>query len=113
MPTIRQIYLIVGRDSIIEFMLGPESRMGNKISKLEMAWRHRAGGGGATARRYLDFIVDGKSLFEMISGDLIGRLGWGTSETDKESVNILLLEKQPDISNGRCLLYVCPECGDI
>jgi hypothetical protein len=82
-------------------------------SKLELGWSQRAGGGGATARRYLDFIVDGQSLFEIISSELIGRLGWGRSETDKESVNILLLKKQPDLPNGRCLLYVCPECGDI
>lgn len=87
--------------------------MDNKTSILEIAWKQRAGGGGATARRYLDFIVDGQSMFEMISGDLIGRLGWGTNEIDKESVNILLLKKPPDLPNGRCPLYVCPECGDI
>jgi hypothetical protein len=69
--------------------------------------------GGATARRYLDFIVDNRSLFKMISGDLIGRLGWGVSEDNRDSVGVLLLKKPPDLPNGRCLLYVCPECGDI
>lgn len=87
--------------------------MDNKTSKLEMVWKQREGGGGATARRYVDFVVDNHSLFELITGDLIGRLGWGANEMDRDSVDVLLLKKQPDLPNGRCLLYVCPECGDI
>jgi hypothetical protein len=87
--------------------------MDNKTSKLELIWNQRPGGGGATARRYLDFIVDNHSLFEMISDDLIGRLGWGANEIERDAIDILLLKKQPDLPDGRCLLYVCPECGDI
>src|SRR5262245_36752005 len=87
--------------------------MYNKTSKLELIWNQRPGGGGATARRYLDFIVDNHSLFEMIFDDLIGRLGWGTNEIERDAIDILLLKKPPDLPDGRCLLYVCPECGDI
>jgi hypothetical protein len=87
--------------------------MDNKTSKLELIWKLRPGGRRATARLYLDFIVDNHSLSEVISGDLIGRLGWGVNEYNRESVDVLLLKKSPDLANGRCLLYVCPECGDI
>jgi hypothetical protein len=49
----------------------------------------------------------------MISDDLIGRLGWGANEIERDAIDILLLKKPPDLPDGRRLLYVCPECGDI
>jgi len=46
--------------------------------ELELAWRDRQldGPPGRTPRRFLDFCVDGQSLYEAIGEDLISCLGW-------------------------------------
>jgi hypothetical protein len=45
-------------------------------SKLELRWRVRSGGGGRTERRYLDFLVDGISLYDrLVVGDQVGPQG--------------------------------------
>lgn len=85
-----------------------------RCATLEIRWRTREEGGGRTDRRYLDFVVDGVSLHEMLgSPDLIGGMGWGEAEGEREYINRLLLESPPDAPSGRTSLYVCPECGDI
>lgn len=84
-----------------------------KTSHLELQWRDRAGVNGRTARCYIDFVVDGKSLFQLIQADLIGRLGWLSPTAEQESIFRLLLKLPPDLKNERYLLYICPECGDI
>lgn len=83
-------------------------------SKLELVWRVRPGGGGKTERRYLDFVVDGRSLRDLLdTGDFIGCLGWLSPRADEEFVQILLRKKPSPLATGRAMLYVCPECGDI
>jgi len=45
--------------------------------ELELAWRDRQlDGAPRTPRRFLDFCVDGQSLYEAIGEDLISCLGW-------------------------------------
>lgn len=86
----------------------------NGISKLELVWRTRSGGSGKTWREYLDFVVDGQSLQDLIDpGDLIGCLGWLPEKEDANFVDRLLLKKPSILGNDRHLIYICPECGDV
>jgi hypothetical protein len=83
---------------------------------LQLKPRKRGGGGGKTAREYLDFVVSGDSLRDRLgaaAGDLIGCLGWGVPEYHQVAVEQLLLERPTELASGRHMLYVCPECGDI
>lgn len=87
--------------------------MQQETSQLELVWRTRAGGGGRTERRYLDFIVDGHSLGDTLdAGDVIGCLGWGVPEYDDDQVQVLLLKQSSPLETGRVMIYVCAECGD-
>ncbi len=84
-----------------------------KISTLELEWKHREGGGGRTERNFLDFIIDGQSLSEIIDGDFASCLGWYIPEENEKAVNQLMLKTESDLPNNRYILYICPECGDI
>jgi hypothetical protein len=67
---------------------------------------------GQTPVRFLDYVIDGESLYEQHGVDLISPLGWGRLECDEQSARRLLLEDEPDVE-GRVAVYVCPECGDL
>ena len=83
-------------------------------STLELHWRVRAGGGGSTERRYLDFVVDGASLLDRLRGpDLVSGLGCWPSEFEHESLRQLLAQAPGASPSGRVPLYVCGECGDL
>ncbi len=72
-----------------------------KTSVLRLEWKRREGGGGKTQRDYLDFVVDDKSLSEIIGGDLISPLGWFIAEENAKLVRWLLLEEPADFANNR------------
>jgi hypothetical protein len=85
-------------------------------SQLTLGWRLRPGAGNVTERRHLDFLVDGQSLFVTLQAgdyDLIGRLGWEGHAEDTAAIEQLLLQTPSPISDGRHMLFVCPECGDL
>jgi hypothetical protein len=84
-----------------------------KISILKLEWRRREDGGGATQRDFLDFVVDGESLYEKISRGNISPLGWFTEEENLKAVNRLLLKEKSELPDNRHSLYVCAECGDL
>lgn len=84
-----------------------------KISNLELKRKRREGGGGATERDFLDFIIDGESLSEKIGGDLVSCLGWSVPAQNEKAVYQIMLKANSDLSGNRYILYVCPECGDI
>jgi len=74
--------------------------------------------GSQIKRTFLDFVVDGVSLYERIGrrSDLISTL-WidppmSREEQDKAIRRLLTLDTG-DLPNGRVSLYVCPECGDL
>jgi hypothetical protein len=80
-------------------------------------YRDMGGGVHKSARRYVDFVVDGRSL-----GQLINSLGYDlvsvfTAEWEnsyfEDAKQRLLLQKDSDFPNGRRSLYVCSECGDL
>jgi len=65
---------------------------------------------------FLDFIIDGVSLYDEISKqtDYISFLGWsGRPDLEGEDIKRLLGDGEPNASEGQCTIYVCPECGDI
>jgi hypothetical protein len=82
-------------------------------SILKLQWKRREGGGGKTQRDYLDFVVDEKSLSELIGGDLVSCLGWFVPEENKKAVARLMLKADSDLPDNRFALYVCPECGEL
>jgi hypothetical protein len=80
--------------------------------QLSFAWRERRTDHHLqTPRRFLDFQVDGASLYEAIAEDRISCFGWLPAEADERFAAQLLLEEAPDL-DGRVAIYVCPECAD-
>jgi hypothetical protein len=75
--------------------------------------------GFQTRRLSVDFIVDGRSLLETLDGqqrtrsDLMGCLVAGYPEANAATRLRLLGRRKPGSPEGRVLLYICPECGDV
>jgi hypothetical protein len=75
------------------------------------------GGASRSGRRYLDFVVDGKSLGQAAKNagyDLVSvfTTEWENSYRER-AVRRLLLQEDSDFPNGRRSLYVCGECGGL
>lgn len=86
-----------------------------EIHTLTLREAHRAGGDGKTARTYSDFYVSGIRLLDLLcwhDADFIAPLGWGPVEVQQLTIAELLCCQKPSQSNGRCQLYICPECAD-
>jgi len=70
-----------------------------------------------TAREYLDFLISGiplKTLLNIETADYITLLGWMTNqEYERHILNVFTLKEKSELNNGRVMIYVCPECGDI
>jgi hypothetical protein len=61
-------------------------------------------------------LVNGESLFEQLGIaklDMVGRFSKENPDWNSESVEVFLQKRPPDLENGRVMLFVCPECGDI
>jgi hypothetical protein len=95
--------------------------MKQRYDRLDVCIIHRpaefdADGDGKHERFTVDFLVNGKSLYELLSVhklDLVGRFSQSAQAWNEESADIFLTRKSADLENGRVMLYVCPECGDI
>ncbi len=95
--------------------------MSKAYDNLDLRIIHREGtldknGVGAHERFTIDFIINGKSLYELLDVarlDLVGRFSQETEKWNRESADVFLTTQQPDLENGRTMLFVCPECGDI
>ncbi|CCH55755.1 hypothetical protein BN8_05040 [Fibrisoma limi BUZ 3] len=74
-------------------------------------------GSGKNGRYYIDFIVSGQSLEELLdqpSADRIGILGWiPNPDYERKKINEFLGLEEPELATGRTSFYVCPLCGDI
>jgi hypothetical protein len=93
--------------------------MERELSTLDLALRQRPyvkspSGTFQSARKYLDFVIDGQSLAERTRYDLVSVLckEWASEEREK-SVRRLLGEEPADFPDDRRSLLVCGECGDI
>lgn len=87
--------------------------MNVQLSSLELQWRDRSGCNEPTARCYLDFVIDERSLLQSLRVNLVGSLGWLSSDYEHNLIAQLLLQTPSNLKSGRYILYVCPECGDI
>jgi hypothetical protein len=95
--------------------------MKQRHDKLDIHIIHRpaefkADSGGKHERFTVDFLVNGMSLYDLLSVhklDLVGRFSQGAQVWNEESANIFLTKQSADLESGRIMLYVCPECGDI
>jgi hypothetical protein len=86
------------------------------MNRLDFNKQLRKIGSNQTYREYYDFIIDGtslKSLLNISDVDLISPFGWGPKELENESIAEFKLKKISDLSSGRIIIYICPECGDI
>jgi hypothetical protein len=87
------------------------------FSKLQLVALHRPGSQNGnvsiTDRWSWDFVIDGQSLNDRISDDVMGVLGGGNAAWEACVVDKLLLRGPPDIPPDRVALYICPECGDL
>ena len=84
------------------------------VNRIELVRRERIGGRGQTPRSWLDFVVDGASLADRLkAGDYIGCLGWGDTTVEASSLQQLMGNEPSELPEGRMMIYVCPECGDL
>src|ERR1700676_94227 len=93
----------------------------NRDSLLELAPLIRAAaqytdGASKSERHFLDFVVDGQSLWEALAKrhDKVSVLC--VEYPEKETANAisrLLLSEKADFPNGRRSFFVCSECGDL
>ncbi|CAB1083838.1 hypothetical protein D1AOALGA4SA_11372 [Olavius algarvensis Delta 1 endosymbiont] len=75
-----------------------------------------ANGDGKHERFTIYFLVNGQSLYEMLGVarlDLVSIFSPENQEWNQESAEVFLKTKESDLDNGRIILYVCFECGDI
>jgi hypothetical protein len=70
-----------------------------------------------TPRSFVDFVVNGVSLYEVVGRDRdLVSLIWAepTDSTGLATAVQRLLASEPgDASDGRVSLFICPECGDL
>jgi hypothetical protein len=83
------------------------------VKSIELKRSKRSGGGGQTEREYLDFMIHGVSLREMLKTTNITSLGWLPSPWAERSVLRLLGKEPSDFPDNRQSLYVCAECADL
>ena len=75
-----------------------------------------ANGTSKSERHFLDFVVDGESLWEALGerNDMVSILcaEYSADETAK-AIGRLLLNEKADLPNDRRSFFVCSECGDL
>lgn len=84
--------------------------------RLDLVRRTRTGGGGKAERSFLDFVIDGASLFDLMTErghDCITPLGWRDDASDASTLRRLRLEDPTLLGGQREPLFVCAECGDL
>lgn len=90
-------------------------------SLLELKPLVRAGitfpsGGYKSERHFLDFVVDGRSLWELLGKrhDTVSILCFEYSRDEvTKAVRRLLLTEKADLPNDRRSIFICSECGDV
>ncbi|RKZ53168.1 MAG: hypothetical protein DRR00_05730 [Candidatus Parabeggiatoa sp. nov. 3] len=88
----------------------------NKPSSISYQIIHRKGEQNQTERFSVDFIINNASLIKSLKAQnkhLMGRFVMGFTAENIKSKDIFLLKDEADLDNGRTMLYICPECGDI
>ena len=81
------------------------------LNTFDLAWADRRIGATQAPRRFLDYVVDGRSFYEMHGRDLISVLGWGVPAEDDRAAE-RMRSGSSDL-DGRTAIAVCPEDGDL
>ena len=69
-----------------------------------------------TPREFFDFFVDSVSLKSILgaeNADFISPFGWLDKKYERQVIEEFRLKNKPELSSGRTMIYICPECGDI
>jgi hypothetical protein len=81
---------------------------------LQLQLKRRSRDNNKTPRTYYDFMVNGRSLMDILKlGDRISVLVQNNWNWNKEVAKQLLLKKTSELPSGRVPIYICPECGDL
>ena len=80
--------------------------------RFDLGWWDRRVNASQKPRRFLEYLVDGRSLYQRHGTDRISCLGWGASDEEQRAAQRLLVQRPPDV-DGRVAIYICPECGDL
>jgi len=85
------------------------------MSTLVLQAKTRPGRWLSASRRFLDFVVDGRSLHAVLHGssDLVSCLGSMAPEIDSAQIRSLTLRAPTRLAGNRHPIYVCAECGDL
>jgi hypothetical protein len=89
-----------------------------KPKKLSINKLVRSGRGNQKKRTSINFNIDGESLLDKLSTasgghtDYMGCFVKGVDDNSK-IYNAFTCKENSDLEEGRVLLYICPECGDI
>src|ERR1700676_609117 len=87
-----------------------------ELTPLIRAGTENANGTFKSERHFIDFVVDGQSLWEALGErhDMVSILctEYSADETAK-AVGRLLLHEKADLPNDRRSFFVCSECGDL
>jgi hypothetical protein len=76
-------------------------------------------GGTTQARTSVDFTIDGAGLLAHVvsvaggHADFMGCFVRGFAESNRAKLELLSGSADAETADGRVLLYVCPECGDM
>ena len=90
-----------------------------KFRRLVRTGSISSSGATTVARVSADFIVDDESLLDHLAkahgghADFMGCFVEGFAEENLRKHEQLVGASTPDTDDGRYLLYICPECGDI
>ena len=87
-----------------------------KLTPLIREGMQCANGTSKSEQHFLDFVVDGESLWEALGErhDMVSILcaEYSANETAK-ALGRLLLDQKADLPNDRRSFFVCSECGDL
>jgi len=86
-------------------------------SKLNFEWKYLKKHPQISSenRTYIDFIINGKSLSELLGGvgNNIGKFGWKINlKYELDEFERLKKGKKSNSENGLFSAYICAECGD-
>ena len=100
----------------------------HNLARLELRWRDRTPSGNVivdgksagirTPRRFLDFVIDGVSCYDVIQSHRYDEVSVfmefdGNEEWFAEAASRLVGDAAPNSIAHQCAIYVCPECGDL
>lgn len=87
-----------------------------ELNPLVRAWADCGDGAYKSERHFLDFVVNGQSLWEALGKhhDMVSVLcAEYPADGIAKAVARLLLKERADMPNDRRSLFVCSECGDL